>query len=83
MELYSPYCIFYGYDNLIIYPVLCILQVELLDSRYMAKPKFFDHVLRFFPDGAPCHSSLFFNFVDIIDRRDETELDYCEKVSQS
>ena len=52
----------------------------MVDANFLARPKFLDHVLRFFPDGAPCHSSLFFNFVDVVARRDETEVAFCEKV---
>ena len=37
-------------------------MVKLIDPAVKAQPPFLDEILRFYPNGAPCHTTLFVNF---------------------
>ena len=54
-------------------------MVRLIDADVAAEPDFLDSILRFYPEGAPCHSTLFVNFEAIIKRHNEIEVGSCSR----
>lgn len=57
-------------------------MVKILDAEKRCKPEHLDSILHFYPQGAPCHSTLFVNFESIVKRRNEIEVGSCRKVKE-
>ena len=57
-------------------------MVKMLDSEKTCRPEHLDSILHFYPQGAPCHSTLFINFESIVKRRNEIEVGSCREVDE-
>ena len=57
-------------------------MVKMLDADKPCSPPHLDSILHFYPQGAPCHSTLFVNFESIVKRRNEIEVGSCRLVEE-
>jgi len=44
-----------------------------------AKPDYFEHILKVYPDGTPCQSSVFTDVPDISVRKNQVEIGLCQR----
>ena len=48
-----------------------------IDRKKPAKPDYFEHILKMYPDGTPCQSSIFADVPDIAIRKNQVQIDSC------
>jgi len=53
--------------------------VTKLDKMKPAKPDYFEQILKTYPDGTPCQSSVFADVPDISNFKNQVEIGLCQR----
>ena len=60
-------------------PVAGYCMVTKVNKDHTAEPEYFDYVLEMYPQGAPCHSTLFAHAPRIFGRKHEVMVASCHE----
>jgi len=54
-------------------------MVTKISKKKPAKPDYFERILKMYPDGTPCQSSVFTDVPDIAVRKNQVEIGLCQR----